>query len=114
NFTFRYRQDLTHVTAGSPFQSVISAFSRGRRIEMLTGTVEVHGGPGDGALTHSSLLLGRQSQYSTDVASFDGVTYTQMAGRARFTVFGGRRFTYFDDPVQRAIGGSEVLIRLPR
>ena len=114
NFSLRYRQDLTHVDAGSPFQSPISAFTDQRRIELLTGVIELRGQAGDGALAHSTLDVGRQSTYGLGLVSFDGVTYSQQVGKATVTVFGGRRFTYFDDPVQRALGGADLLIRLPK
>jgi hypothetical protein len=114
NFSIRYRQDLTHVDAGSPFQSPISAFNNQRRVELLTGVVELRGEAGDGVFAHSSLALGRQNTYGLGLVSFDGVTYSQQVGRATMTFFGGRRFTYFDDPVQRALAGGDLLIRLPK
>lgn len=113
NFTVRYREDLTHIDAGSEFQSPITAFPAARRFELLTGEIELHGESGDGALRNSTLSVGRLHEYSTDLASFDGVAFGDRIGKVSFSVFGGRRFTYFGDPVQRAIGGSEILFRLP-
>ncbi len=114
NFSVRYRQDLTHLDDGSVFQSQITLFPHTRRLELLAGSVEVKGEPGDGALARASLVVGRQNQYTTDWASFDGVTFHNTTGRFTYSIFGGRRFTYFDDPVQRSIGGSSFLIRLKR
>jgi hypothetical protein len=114
NFSIRYRQDLTHVDAGSAFQSSITAFPSQRRVELLTGVAELRGQPGDGVFAHSSVDFGRQNTYGLGLVSFDGVTYSQQVGHATLTVFGGRRFTYYDDPVQRALGGADLLIRLPK
>lgn len=114
NFSIRYRQNLNEVLPGSPFQSPISAFRRQRLIEVVTGVVELNGQAGDGAFAHSTLALGRQTTYGLFPLSFDGATYSQQVGRATVTVLGGRRYTYYDEPVQRAVLGADLRIRLPK
>ena len=113
NFSFRYRQDLTHVERGSPSLSILNSFDENRRLELLSGTVEIQDLASSGAFAGSSLRIGRQYVYGAELASLDGASLTLPHGRFSVTLFGGRRFTYYSDPVQRAMGGGNLLIRLP-
>ena len=113
NFSFRYRQDLTHVEAGSPTQSVLNTFGANRRLEMLSGFVEVRDLASRGALAGSSLQIGRQFVHGAEIAAIDGGSFTTHQRRFSLTLFGGRRFTYYSDPEQRAIGGGNIAFRLP-
>ena len=58
------------------------------------------------------LPVGRQFVYGADIAALDGVSFTVDRHDYAVTVFGGRRFTYYSDPEQRAIGGANVVFRL--
>ena len=110
NFSFRYRQDLTHVEVGSPTQSVLNTFGANRRLEMLSGFVEIRDLASRRA---SSLQIGRQFVHGAEIAAIDGGSYTTHQRRFSLTMFGGRRFTYYSDPQQRAIGGGNITFRLP-
>ena len=112
NFSFRYRQDLTHVEQGSPALSVVNAFRSNRLLELMSGTIEIHGLPGDGAFSRSSLQVGRQYVYGAELAALDGAQYTHSGSRYSMTLFGGRRFTYYGDPDQRALGGGNFRFNL--
>jgi hypothetical protein len=114
NFTARYRQDLTQVQRGAPQQTVNNTFGANRRIELLTGSVEINGLATDGAFAGSSVNLGRQYSYGAELAAFDGVSYRLSRPRYNLTLFGGRRFSYFSDPDQRAIGGGNIAFNLGR
>jgi len=113
NFSVRYRQDLTHVTEASPALTLLNTFHSNRRTEFLSGYMEVRGLPADGLLSGTSLRLGRQYTYGADLAAFDGATFSVNRRRFGVSVFGGRRFTYYSDPVQRAIAGINVSLNLP-
>ena len=54
----------------------------------------------------------RQHIYGAEIASLDGGSLTLRQSRFNLTLFGGRRFTYYSDPLQRAIGGANLLVRL--
>ena len=113
NFSFRYRQDLSHVEDGSPSLSILNTFPQNRRLELMSGTIEVNGLASRGALANSSLRIGRQYVHGAELAAFDGGSFTLPRGRFTLTLFGGRRFTYYSDPEQRALGGGSLLLRLP-
>ena len=112
NLTLRYRQDLTHVDAGSPGQSILDTFNGNHLFEFLNGYVEINGKPTDGFFTDSSLRLGRQTLYGSSLVSLDGASFTRNRPNYTLTLFGGRRFTYYSDPTQRAIGGLDFQYRL--
>ena len=112
NFSFRYRQDLTHVEVGSPTQSVVNTFGVNRRLEMLSGFVEIRDFASRGALRGSSLQIGRQYVHGAEMAALDGASLTTHKGRVSLTLFGGRRFTYYSDPEQRAMGGGNIALQL--
>ena len=79
----------------------------------MAGSLEVRDLASSGAFAGSSIRVGRQYIYGAELASIDGASFTLPKGRFAFTLFGGRRFTYYSDPRQRAIGGGNLLIRLP-
>jgi hypothetical protein len=112
HFSFRYRQDLSHVDVGAPAQNVIETFGSNRRIEVLGAAMEINGRPTDGVFAGTSLTVGRQYVYGAELAELDGASFTVDRRRFAVTVFGGRRFSNFSDPIQRAIGGSNVVFRL--
>ena len=113
NFSFRYRQDLTHVETGSPTQSVLNTFDSNRQLEMLSGFVEITDLASRGTLAGSSLQIGRQFVHGAEIAALDGASFTTQQRKFSLTLFGGRRFTYYSDPEQRAIGGANIAFRLP-
>ena len=113
NFSFRYRQDLTHVAVGSPTQSALNTFGANRRLELLSGFVEIRDLASRSALAGSSLQIGRQFVHGAEIAALDGASFTTHQRRFSLTLFGGRRFTYYSDPEQRAIGGANIAFRLP-
>ena len=113
SFSFRYRQDLTSVTAGSPSLSLINTYPANRRIEMLSGFVEVEGLSPLGGVANTSLKVGRQHVFGAETASLDGASFSIRRRSYSLTLFGGRRATFFSDPEQRAMGGANLALRLP-
>jgi hypothetical protein len=112
NFTFAYSQDLTHVTDASPQLSIIDTFNSNRRLELISGYIEINGRPSDGAFSGTTLRLGRQDVYGAELAEMDGASFTVNRPRYSWTIYGGRRYTYFSDPDQRAMGGGNFVFRL--
>ena len=113
NFSLRYRQDLTSVLEGSPSLGVINTFRPNRLFELLSGFVEIGQLGSTGALARSSLQVGRQFVYGAELAALDGASFSTHQRHYSLTLFGGRRFSYFSNPDQRAIGGSNIAFRLP-
>jgi hypothetical protein len=112
NFSVRYRQDLTHVTNASPELTLVNSLYGNRQFDLLNGSIEIRGLPGDGKFAGTSLQLGRQYTYGAELAAFDGASFHVNRRRYTATVFGGRRFTFYSQPVQRAIGGVNLAFRL--
>jgi hypothetical protein len=112
HFSVRYEQDLTHVDAGSPAQNILETFGANRRVQFLQGSVEINSKPTDGVWAGTTLTLGRQYIYGAELAAIDGGAFTIDRPRFAVTVFGGRRFSLFADPEQRAIGGANVTFKL--
>lgn len=112
NFSFAYAQDLTHTTDASPQLSIIDTFGSNRRLELTAGYIEINGRPTDGLFAGTSLRLGRQYVYGAELAEMDGASFTVDRSRYSWTVYAGRRFSYFSDPDQRAMGGGNFLYRL--
>ena len=113
NFSFAYAQDLTTVTNASPQLSIINTFGSNRRLELASGFIDINGRPTDGALAGTSLRVGRQYVYGAELAEMDGASFTMDRPRYSWTVYAGRRFTYFSDPGQRAgeHAGDQILSR---
>ncbi len=111
HFAVRYRQDLTHVDEGSPGLDILNTFASNRRVELLSASVEIQGRPSDGWFAGNTLVLGRQSIYSAEVAEVDGASLTADRGRYSYTLFAGRRFSLLSDPDPRAVGGGNFLYR---
>ena len=106
HFGFRYDQDLTHVDAGAPAAGFLETFPANRRLELTEAVAEFQASPG------VALSLGRQTIGGAEIAQLDGGAVTVTHGSVTATLFAGRRFTYFSDPSQRAIGGANLLFRL--
>jgi hypothetical protein len=104
--SFLYNQDTTHVNSGAPATGILETFPGNRAIQLQTATIDIRGNGTD-------LVLGRQFVYGADVAALDGASFTLNRQDYLVTVFAGRRFTYFSDPAQRAIGGANVIFKLP-
>ena len=114
HFALRYTQDLSHINIGSAAANVIETFGSDRRFEFLTASVEINGKPTDGMWARTSLQLGRQYVYGAELAAIDGASFTVDRSRFSLTLFGGRRFSFYGDPDQRAIGGANITFRLNR
>jgi hypothetical protein len=112
HFALRYEQDLSHVDEGSPAENVIETFGANRRFELLDANVEIDGKLTDGIFAGTSLTLGRQSVYGAELAEIDGAAFTVDRPDYTVTVFGGRRFSFFTDPEQRAMGGANVIFKI--
>lgn len=112
HFTVRYGQDLSHVDIGSPAENIIETFGANRTVQFLTGSIEINSKPTDGAWAGTSLTVGRQYVYGAELASLDGAAFTIDKAHFDLTVFGGRRFSLFTDPDQRAIGGANFVYKL--
>ncbi len=112
NFSFAYAQDLTHTSDASPQLSIIDTFGSNRRLELTASYIDINGRPTDGLFAGTSLRLGRQYVYGAELAEMDGASFTVDRSRYSWTLYAGRRFTYFSDPDQRAMGGGNFLYRL--
>ena len=112
HFTLRYEQDLDHVDSGAPAQNIIETFGADRRFELLNASIEIDGKPTDGFFAGTSLTLGRQSVYGAELAEIDGAAFTLDRPAYTVTLFGGRRFSLFADPEQRAMGGANVTFKV--
>jgi hypothetical protein len=112
HFALLYNQDTTPVNNAAPSLGILETFPNHRTIQLQTATVEVAGKPTDGIFAGTDLTVGRQFVYGADMAALDGVSFAVDRGAYAVTIFGGRRFTYYSDPEQRAIGGTNVLFRL--
>ena len=113
HFAFRYAQDLTSVNQGVAAQDILETYGSNRSLQLMTGTVEIAGKPTDGIWAGTTLQLGRQFVYGAELAALDGAAFSIERQRFEIDLFGGRRFTYDSVPEQRAIGGSNVIFRLP-
>jgi hypothetical protein len=111
NFSFSYAQDLSHVTDASPELDIINTFGSNRRLELLSGYIDINGRPTDGVFAQTSLRLGRQYVYGAELAEMDGASFTMDRSKFSWTLYAGRRFTYFSDPAQRAMGGGNFIYR---
>ncbi len=113
SFSFRYRQDITRVSNGSPVLTILNTFGANRRLELTSGYIDVNGLGSPGGAPGMNLRFGRQSVYGAELAALDGISASMARGPVSLALFGGRRFTYFSNPEQRAIGGGNLLLRLP-
>ncbi|MFZ3216504.1 MAG: hypothetical protein WA192_10635 [Candidatus Acidiferrales bacterium] len=111
NFSFAYGQDVTHVTSASPQLDILNTTGSNRRLQLLTGYVDINGRPTDGVWSGTSLRLGRQYVYGAELAQMDGASFTMNRPKFSWTIFAGRRFTFYSDPTERAIGGGNFLFR---
>src|SRR5579859_3977466 len=112
DFSVRYLQDLTRVDSGSPALSLLETFAGNRRVELTEAVVSVAGLPSDGMFAGTNLRVGRQYVWGAELAAFDGASVAINRQDYSLTLFGGRRFTYFGDPQQRALGGGSLAVRL--
>jgi len=99
----RYRQDLTHVDPESSNADLLNTFGSERLLELTQASIEIHSKPTDGIWAGTTLELGRQDIYGAEYAALDGASFRIDKRNVSVTLFGGRRFTYFSDPDQRAI-----------
>jgi hypothetical protein len=112
NFLLLYGQDITNVTNASPQLSIIDTFGSNRQLQLMTGYVQIDGLPTDGLFAGTSLRLGRQDVYGAELAEMDGASFTMDRPRYSWTIYAGRRYTYYSDPNQRAIGGGNFVFRI--
>jgi hypothetical protein len=112
DFSIRHSQNLTRVDSGSPALSALETFAGQRRTELTEAVVSISGLPRDGELAGSNFRIGRQYVWGAELAAFDGASFGINRGRYSLNLFGGRRFSYFGDPVQRALGGGSFSARL--
>lgn len=112
NFAFRYQQDITPVDAASPSLGVLNTFYGNREFQLLSGYADINGKASDGFFSGSTLRVGRQDVYGAELADFDGLSFTQNRQNFSYTLYGGRRFTYYSDPAQRGIGGGNFIFRV--
>ncbi len=112
DFAFRYQQDITPVDSASPSLDVLNTFYGNRQFQLLSGYVDISGKPTDGFFSNSTLRVGRQDVYGAELADFDGLSFTQNHQNFSYTLYGGRRFTYYSDPAQRGIGGGNFIFRV--
>jgi hypothetical protein len=112
HFAFRYYQDVTHVNSGAPAENITETQPGNRSIQFLTGSLEIDSKPTDGALAGTALTIGRQYVYGAELAALDGASFTLDRPGYEFSLYGGRRFSTFGDPDQRAIGGAGVTFKL--
>ena len=106
HFALRYRQDLTHTDIGSPAENITETFYGNRLYEFLEGMVEVK------LPSAGSLQMGRLNVYGAELASLDGAAWSVAKPKYDFTIYAGRRFSFFSDPKQRALGGANLNLKL--
>lgn len=111
HFTLLQQQDLTGVNHGAPAQNFIETFPGNRTYQVLDASVEIHGKPGDGYWSGLSGQVGRINIYGAELASLDGGSISLDRPHFKVTLYGGRRFTYYSDPDQRAIGGANIELK---
>jgi len=107
HFSFSYRQDLSTVQPGAPAENLIETFHSNRSLQLLSGSIEINS-----LWAGTSLELGRQYVYGAELAAIDGASFSINRRRFALTVFGGRRFSLFADPEQRALGGANLIYKL--
>src|SRR5260221_7037619 len=112
HFSFSYHQDLTTVQPGAPAENLIETYPHNRSLQLLNASVEINSRPNDGIWAGTSLELGRQYVYGAELAAIDGAAFSIDRRRFALTVFGGRRFSLFADPAQRALGGANLVFKL--
>jgi hypothetical protein len=112
HFSFSYSQDLSTVEAGAPAENLIETFPHNRSLQLLNASVEINSRPTDGIWAGTSLEVGRQYVYGAELAAIDGGSFSIDRRRFSLTVFGGRRFSLFTDPDQRALGGANLIFKL--
>jgi hypothetical protein len=111
-FSLRYQQDLTHLTDASPALSILNTFGASRLFELTSAYVEINGRSTDGIFANTSLQFGRINVYGAELAAMDGAAFTVNRRKYTYTLFAGRRYSYFSDPDQRLVGGGNFLYRL--
>jgi len=112
DFSLRYAQDLSRVEPGSPALSILETFKGHRTAQLTEAAVSIRGLPGDGVFAAANLRIGRQYVMGAELAAFDGASFGMDRERYSLTLFGGRRFSYFSDPAQRALGGGSFSVRI--
>jgi hypothetical protein len=112
HFSFNYRQDLSTVQPGAPAENLIETFHSNRSLQLLSGSIAINSRSTDGVWAGTSLELGRQYVYGAELAAMDGASFSIERRRFALTVFGGRRFSLFADPDQRALGGANLILKL--
>lgn len=108
HFAVRYEQDLTHVQPGAPAEGLLETFGANRRVDLVNASIEIKDPRG------WSVDLGRQYVYGAEMAAIDGAAVTIDRHLFALTLFGGRRFSLFDDTDQHAIGGANAVLRINR
>ncbi len=91
---------------------MLETFRGNRLLEMTEAAVTIRGLAGDGMFAGTNLRIGRQYVWGAELAAFDGASFGIDRERYSLSLFGGRRFSYFGDPVQRALGGGSLAVRL--
>jgi hypothetical protein len=112
HFTFMQDQDLTTVNPGAAAQNIIETFPGNREYQVLNASVDIHGLPQDGYWSGLNAEIGRINIYGAELASLDGMAVALNRPKFKVTLYGGRRFTYFSEPGQRAIGGANIELKL--
>jgi hypothetical protein len=112
HFALRYRQDPTTVQQGSSAVGIVEAQPGNKLYELLDASVEINSKPTDGIFAGTTLRLGRINVYGAELASFDGGSFNIDRPHWGLELYGGRRFSFFDDPVQRAIGGANLTYKV--
>jgi hypothetical protein len=112
HFTFMQDQDLTMVNPGAEAQNIVETFPGNREYQVLNASIDIHGLSTDGYWSGLDAQIGRINVFGAELASLDGIAVALNRPRFKVTLYGGRRFTYFSEPGQRAIGGANVEFRI--
>ncbi len=110
-----YRSGLDGLTSGSPFQSILDVFTHGNRAQVLNAYAEWTGF-GTGALSHTSLRVGRQYAFDTtpDLLGspiLDGATVSYRDSALDVAVFSGRRVNLFGNQEDDVTAGGSASYR---
>ncbi len=110
--TVRQYQDLASVNPGAAAENVVETFPGNREYQLLGASIDIHGKRDDGYWSGFSAQFGRLNVYGAELASLDGGALTLDRPKFNITLYGGRRFSLFDNPAQRGIGGVNFTFKL--
>ncbi len=111
-FSMRYRHDADGTTSGSPFAGILDTFGARRRAQVYNGYFDWRRLGKAGPLSQMELRIGRQSFFGAEPLELDGARLSFSDRRYDLSVFVGRRFSYWSDPIARFAVGADIGFRV--